>query len=162
MAITAILIALLATFVGLLVTPRGWHARLMQAYVVAVALAVLAAATSGCATARRDRLAVFTEQGLTAAEERWHTNYWRRLEDCRSRFEARTPEAEACFGPTYDRDAQVGVFVRASVALLRAYWVARAAGESPDWRLVMTQIAELAADLPPEAREYFERVQGLP
>lgn len=116
---------------------------------------------AGCANALADRGVVFTEQGLTAAEGFWDQRYYAVLEACSEEHEPRTPEAEACFGPTYDADQKVGAAVLAAVTTLRLYWAARAAGQNPDWGATAAAVAKILRDLPPDARQYFERIKGI-
>ena len=91
----------------------------------------------------------------------WDAAYYARLAYCKQRYAPQTQGAEDCFRAWYDADAKIAVSVRAAVAALRAYWVARAAGESPNWLTTQAQVAQLIADLPPLTRQYFERVRGL-
>jgi hypothetical protein len=67
---------------------------------------------------------------------------------------------EGCFGATYDADAKVATAIESAVALLRAYWTARASGEKPDWTKVMKQVKQIIDGLPSEAKVIFERVSG--
>jgi hypothetical protein len=120
-------------------------------------LAALMAA--GCAHA--DRAMLVSESGLTAAEARWDAEYHRRLDVCAAKCEPMTPCAEQCFGPTYDADAKVNVVIGSVVTMLRVYWTARAAGEQPDWLETARAVAKALDALPPEAREYFDRVRGV-
>lgn len=116
----------------------------------------------GCSAALRDRGTVYTELGLTAAADAYHEAYHAKLDECERLFAPMTPGAEACFGAWYDADAQVDFAVRSAVALLRTYWTARAAGkDDPGWAETQARIAALVRDLPPVARQYFERVQGV-
>ena len=78
----------------------------------------------GCA----NRAVLYTEQGLVGVERVWDGEYHHRLEVCKAQHAPRTPGAEQCFGPTYDLDMKIGIAVRLSVAVLRIYWTARAAG----------------------------------
>lgn len=114
----------------------------------------------GCAGS--DKATVYTEDGLRAAEGGWDAYYRAEASRCEKLHEPQTPEMEACFGATYDADAKVAKAVESAVGLLRAYWVARAAGEKPDIASVLRQVQELVQDLPPEAKKYFDRVRGLP
>ncbi|MEC9048870.1 MAG: hypothetical protein VYA51_12740 [Planctomycetota bacterium] len=117
---------------------------------------------AGCSIAMRDRATVWTEQGFEAAELQWEEHYRETLADCRNKYPPRTAEAEACFGPTYDADEHVETAVRSAVALLRTYWTARAAGEkNPSWEETQAQVLQIVGDLPPQARQYFERIKGL-
>lgn len=117
---------------------------------------------TGCSVALRDRGVVYTELGLTAAAEQWDDAYHERLKHCKASFEPETPEAETCFGEWFDADAKVDTALRSAIALLRTYWTARAAGESdPGWRETSTRVAALIRDLPPVARQYFERIKGI-
>ena len=114
---------------------------------------------SGCATA--DRALVYSEDGLRAAEGAWDKYYNAKASECSEQFQPKTPEMEQCFGKTFDADAKVGVAVQSAVTLLRSYWVARAAGQKPDWKIVMQQVNEIVQDLPPDVREIFNRVKGI-
>lgn len=118
-------------------------------------------AIASCSRPLADRATVFTEMGFTAAEQQWDAVYWERLRYCRSVAAPRTPEAEQCFGAYVAADTKVETAVRTAVALLRAYWTARAAGKQPDWRVVADRVAGIVRDLPPEARQYFEWIQGI-
>lgn len=114
----------------------------------------------GCAASKKDRTVLFTENGLRSAEAVWDTAYHTKLEYCQSRHEPKTEGAEKCFGPWYDADAQVSAVVKKAAELLRLYWEARARGEEPSWLDVVQQVAAMVASLPPDARAFFERVQG--
>lgn len=118
---------------------------------------VLLFAVSGCA----NQVAVYTEGGLRAGADAWDKAYKARAADCESKHEPATPEMEGCFGAYFDADAKVGTALEAAVAILRTYWVARAAGEKPDVKELASQLADIIEDLPPEAKEFFERVRGL-
>lgn len=120
---------------------------------------LLLGALTACATANRS--AVYTEEGLRAAEQSWDGYYRSEATRCEARYEPKTPEMEDCFGATYDADAKVAKAVEAAVALLRTYWVARAAGDRPDFAKVVQQVAQILRDLPPEAAAYFDKVKGL-
>lgn len=124
-----------------------------------VRLAVLALTLAGCA--RSDLATVYTEDGVRAAEGVWDSGYRERLAYCQAQYEPQTPEAEECFGGWYDADAEVEKAVGSVVAILRAYWVARAAGESPSWSEVAAQVQSILSDLPPEAGAIFSRVKGI-
>lgn len=108
-----------------------------------------------------DKHTVYTEQGFSAAEEQWDTDYHARLDHCRNTYPPATPEATACFGKWYEADEHVDTVVRAVVGMLRGYWIARAAGEKPDWAKTHAQIVAALLDLPPLSRAYFDRIQGL-
>lgn len=137
-------------------------ARFFARISAAVYFAVVACVLLGCKPAQVDRAVVYTEEGITAAERMWDVEFHHKLDECMQRCEPATPCAEACFGPMFEADKQVFFAVRTMVSLLRGYWVARAAGKSPDWAAVMSQIAQIVGDLPPPARQYFERVKGIP
>lgn len=108
-----------------------------------------------------NQAAVYTEDGLRAAAGTWDAAYKAKAADCESKHEPATPEMEGCFGAYFDADAKVGTALEAAVAILRTYWVARAAGEKPDIKALTKQLADIIEDLPPEAKEFFERVRGL-
>lgn len=113
------------------------------------------------ACAASDKGTVYTEEGLRAAEQGWDTNYNAQATHCAKLHEPKTPEMEECFGRTYDVDAAIGVAVESAVALLQGYWRRRAAGEKPDLAQVLKEVQALVDGLPPEAKEYFDRVRGL-
>lgn len=113
----------------------------------------------GCAA--MDRASVYTEGGVEAAEKGWDRHFHERADECESKFEPKTPAMEGCFGDTYDADAAVERGVRSIVALLRVYWTARAAGESPDWGATLSQVVKIIDDLPPEAKAFFDKVRGI-
>ena len=71
----------------------------------------------GCATS--NRVMVYTEGGIEAAEKGWDTHYNAKGDDCERKFKPKTPAMEECFGATYDADAAVERAVRSIVALLR-------------------------------------------
>lgn len=119
--------------------------------------AVAVVALGGCANAA----AVYTEGGLRAGAGAWDAVYKAKATECESKHEPATPEMEGCFGAYFDADAKVGTAIEAAVAVLRTYWVARAAGEKPDVKKLAQQLADIIEDLPPEAKEYFDRVKGL-
>lgn len=111
----------------------------------------------GCA----NQVVLYTEQGLEAAAGAWDGVYKAKAKECEAKHEPATPAMEACFGSYFDADAKVGTVLQSAVAVLRTYWVARAAGEKPDVKKLASDLAEIMEDLPPEAKEYFERVKGL-
>lgn len=113
---------------------------------------------SGCATGRA---AVYTENGLRAAEGQWDVYYNDRLSYCQKNHEAGSAGAEKCFGKTYDTNKKVNTAIRGSVLILRTYWLARAAGENPDLSRVVRDIKALVEDLPLEAKNIFSRVKGI-
>ena len=114
-------------------------------------------AVSGCANAA----AVYTEGGLRAGAGAWDVAYKAKAAECESKHEPATPAMEGCFGAHFDADAKVGIAIEAAVAVLRTYWVARAAGEKPDVKKLAAELSTIIEDLPPEVRVYFDRVKGL-
>lgn len=132
--------------------------RVAAAYMLIPALALCLVA--GCAAT--DKASIYTEEGLRGAEEGWGAHFNVEANRCEALHEPQTPAMEACFGATYDADAAVAVVVTTAVGLLRAYWIARAAGENPDFAKVLRQVGELVDNLPPEAKRYFDRVKGIP
>ena len=111
----------------------------------------------GCA----NQAAIYTEEGLRAAEKSWDGHYRSEADRCEKLHEPATPEMEACFGASFDADAKIATAVQSAVALLRTYWTARAAGEKPDFGAVVKQVKAIVDGLPPEARKYFDNVRGL-
>lgn len=128
----------------------------MKRTLIAIAVAF---GLSGCAHV--DRATIYTENGLELAEQEWDHAYRQRAAYCSSRYVPETPQMEECFGEWFDADGKVEDALRIAVAALRGYWVARAAGEKPDWAEVARQVKEAFDALPPEALEYFNRVKGL-
>ena len=117
---------------------------------------------TGCRGAIADRGTVFTEEGIRAAAGQWDVQYYRKLEECKAAGHLpMTRGAEECFGPTFDADAKVSQAVTMAVLALRTYWTARAAGESPDWKRTLAEVLEILRALPPEAKQYFDRVKGI-
>lgn len=113
----------------------------------------------GCAAS--DKALVYTENGLRAGEGAWDGHYRSEAKRCEKLHEPETPEMEVCFGQTYDADAKVETAIKSAVALLRAYWTARAAGKNPNWAQVAQQVKAILDELPPEALAYFEKVKGI-
>jgi hypothetical protein len=114
-----------------------------------------------CSCAAANKVAVYTENGLRAGEQAWDGHYRTKAEHCEKLHEPETPEMEECFGKTYDANEKVGTAIQSAVALLRAYWTARAAGDQPDWGKVIEEVQKIIDDLPPEAKAYFDKVRGL-
>lgn len=114
----------------------------------------------GCAVS--NKAMVITENGLRAGEKSWDAHYRSEAERCEGLYEPKTPEMEDCFGETYDADAEVAKAIEAAVALLRAYWLARSQGKTPDWNALMSDVQAIIQDLPEPAREFFQRVQDIP
>lgn len=128
----------------------------MKRTLIAIAVAF---GLGGCA--HLDRATIYTENGLELAEQEWDHAYRDRSAFCQSMHTPASPGMEECFGDWFDADAKVEDALRSAIAALRAYWLARAAGEKPDWAETARQVMEAFDALPPEAAEYFERVRGL-
>jgi hypothetical protein len=122
-----------------------------------VLLFAVAGVASGCA----NTAAVYTEEGLRAGAGAWDAAYKAKATECESKHEAATPEMEGCFGAYFDADAKVGTAIEAAVVILQTYWVARAAGEKPDVKKLAADLAIIIENLPPEVRQYFDRVKGF-
>lgn len=103
----------------------------------------------------------YTEQGLASAEIQWDHLYYKKLNECKEKFQPATLEAELCFGPTFEANKLVEVAVEESVVLLRDYWRLRSEGYEPDFKSVLSRIHDLINKLPDSARRYFMRVKGL-
>lgn len=131
--------------------------RWLQRALTAIGLSALVA----CAAS--NKAAVYTENGLRAGEQAWDAYYREEAARCEKLHEPQTPEMETCFGATYDADAAVATAIESAVALLRTYWLARAAGQEPDpsWTEIMAEVEQILRDLPPEALEFFQRVRGI-
>jgi len=94
---------------------------------------------------------VHTENGLRVGNEVWDDHYNEKLDECKETTEEKTPEAEACFGPTFDQNKKVGVAIKASVGVLRAFWVGYAAGKDPkELRGLLGELPAIMNDLPDE------------
>lgn len=114
----------------------------------AISLAIF---LSGCSATFYARTAVITENGLRVGNEAWDEEFNEKLEECKATTEAKTPEAEKCFGPTFDKNKKVGVAIKASVAILRTFWVGYAAGKNPkDLRDILGELPKIVNDLPDE------------
>lgn len=123
--------------------------------------AFLLAFVASCAgLPRADVPVLWTETGLRAASDTYHDVYMAKLEECASEAAPATPEAQECFGEWAKTDALVNDILAAAVSTLRAYWIARAAGERPDWAQTMADVTQLIGSMPTLARGYFERVKG--
>ena len=134
--------------------------RLTRAVAVLWAAAcIIAISLAGCAAT--DTAAVYTENGLLAAEAEYDKAYHAKLESCKETAPARTEAAQVCFGEWAKVDAIVNDTLAAAVSTLRAYWIARAQGESPDWARTMADVGLLIQGLPPIAKPFFERVNGV-
>lgn len=106
---------------------------------------------SACSATFYARTAVHTENGLRVGNEAWDESYNEKLDECKETTEAETPEAEECFGPTFDQNKKVGIAIKASVGVLRAFWVAYAAGQDPkELRGVLAELPGIVNDLPDE------------
>lgn len=114
------------------------------------------------ACAASNKAMIYTEEGLRGAEQGWDAAYNAEADRCEALHEPKTPEMEACFGATYDANAAVGVAVQSAVAILQAYWRRRAAGEKPDLKQALLEIQAIFNSLPPQAKQYFDRVKGIP
>lgn len=122
---------------------------------------VISLSLLGC-SALAGKATIYTEQGVRLAAEQWDVAYYDQLNFCQEKFPVKgSPEAEKCFGAYFDADGKVATAVRSIVALLRTYWLARSKGMSPDWAETAKQVLAILDDLPPEAREYFDRVEGI-
>lgn len=129
-------------------------------WALAMSIAIFVLGCSGVQTA--DRVTIVTELGLEAAEEQYHAAYMQKLEQCKADAPAETEAAEKCFGEWAKVDEEVRVAVYAAVGILRTYWTARAHGEEPDWVETMSNVKAILDDLPPIAKRYFERIEGVP
>ena len=106
---------------------------------------------SACSATFYARTAVHTENGLRVGNEAWGEHYDEVLKECQAVAEPESPEAEECFGPTFDKDKKVGVIIKSSVAVLRAFWVAYAAGQKPkELRGILAELPKIVNDLPDE------------
>jgi hypothetical protein len=114
------------------------------------------------ACAASNKAAIYTEEGLRSAEQGWDAYFNAEADRCEKLHEPKTPAMEACFGETYDADAAVATTVQSAVALLRTYWRRRADGEKPDLMQILKEVQALFDDLPPQAKQYFDRVKGIP
>jgi len=104
-----------------------------------------------CSASFYARTAVHTENGLRVGNEIWDERYNEELEKCKQTTEPKTPEAEKCFGPTFDQNKKIGIAIRASVGVLRAFWAGYAAGQDPkDLRKILGELPGIVDDLPDE------------
>ena len=115
---------------------------------IAISLVFFLSACSGTFYART---AVHTENGLRVGNEMWDDHFNAKLEECKEVAEPKTPEAEECFGDTFDVNKKVGVAIESSVGILRTFWAAYAAGSDPkNLREVLKQLPAIVNDLPDE------------
>jgi len=106
---------------------------------------------SACSATFYARTAVHTENGLRVGNEVWDEHYNEKLDECKKTTEAETPEAEECFGPTFDQNKKGGIAIKLSVGVLRAFWAAYAAGQDPkELRGVLAELPGIVNDLPDE------------
>jgi hypothetical protein len=97
------------------------------------------------------RRAVNVENALRVGNEAWDERYNEKLEECKEVAEPKTPEAEECFGPTFDKNKNVGIAMKSSVAILRAFWIGYAAGKDPkELREILSELPKVIQDLPDE------------
>lgn len=117
---------------------------------IAISLALLMP-TSACTATFYARAAVHTENGLRVGNEAWDEHYNENLEGCKKIAKPETPEAEECFGPTFDQNKNIEIAIRSSVAILRAFWAGYAAGKNPkELRNTLAELPLIVKDLPDE------------
>lgn len=105
----------------------------------------------GCSATFYARTAVHTENALRVGNEEWDNHYNEILEQCKKITKPKTPEAEECFGPTFDIDKKVGIAIKSSVAILRTFWAGYAAGKNPkELRKIIEELPAIIDDLPDE------------
>lgn len=106
---------------------------------------------SACSASFYARTAVYTENGLRVGNEVWDEHYNEKLEECKEVAEPETPEAEKCFGKTFDQNKKIGIALESSVAVLRTFWAAYAAGQDPkNLREILGELPLIVNDLPDE------------
>ncbi len=107
--------------------------------------------TSGCSSTYA-RGAIYIENGLRAGDQAWDDFYNQKLEECKKVAPPKTPEAEACFGDTYDNNIKIEKTIEISVAALRSFWAAYASNaDSKDLReIIYEDVIPILKDLPPE------------
>jgi len=106
---------------------------------------------SACSASFYARTAVHTENGLRVGNEVWDEHYNKKLDECEEVAAPKTPEAEECFGPTFDQNKKVGIAIKSSVAVLRTFWAGYAAGKNPkELRNILGELPAIVNDLPDE------------
>ena len=106
---------------------------------------------SACSATFYARTAVHTENALRVGNEVWDEHYNSKLEECKKVAQPKTSEAEECFGPTFDVNKKVGIAIKSSVAVLRTFWAAYAAGKNPkELQNILAEMPAIVKDLPDE------------
>lgn len=106
---------------------------------------------TGCTASFYARTAVHTENALRVGNEAWDSHYTEKLENCKEIAPPKTPEAEECFGPTFDQNKKIGIAMESAVAVLRTFWVGYAAGKKPkELRTILGELPVIIQDLPDE------------
>lgn len=106
---------------------------------------------TGCTASFYARTAVHTENALRVGNEAWDSHYTEKLENCKKTAPPKTPEAEKCFGPTFEQNKKIGIAMESAVAVLRTFWVGYAAGKKPkELRMIIGELPSIINDLPDE------------
>jgi len=117
---------------------------------------------TGCSARFYAAGAVQVERGLVAGNDAWDEHYNSELDRCKKIAEPETPEAEACFGETFDTNQKIGLGIESAVAALRVFWVAYAAGAEPSKlrEILAQEVPKVLADLPDEFFGGLKKAKG--
>lgn len=117
-----------------------------------LSLALLFLLTTACSARFYAAGAVQVERGLNAGNAAWDEHYNAELERCKKIAEPETPEAEDCFGDTFDTNKKIGLSIESAVTALRVFWTAYAAGAEPkELRSILSsELPKIMKDLPDE------------
>jgi len=135
---------------------------MVRPFCTRISVALLLLCTTACSARFYAAGAVQVERGLVAGNEAWDKHYNAELERCKKIAEPETPEAEDCFGDTFDTNQKIGVGIENAVAALRTFWVAYAAGAEPkELRSILSQeVPKILADLPDEFFGGLKKAKG--
>lgn len=124
-----------------------------------LSLALVLPLVGGCTTMQRS-IAVRAERVLEAGNGAWDEHIDRVIDDCRAKQLPTPAERAECVKRENDIDKKiVDPAVRSAVAALRAFWIASAAGASPqDLKKHLAEFQDAVKDLPPE---FFAGVKKL-
>lgn len=135
---------------------------MIRPFCTRISVTLLLLCTTACSPRFYAAGAVQVERGLTAGNEAWDKHYNAELERCKEVAQPGTPEAEECFGKTFDTNQKIGVGIESAVAALRTFWVAYAAGADPKQlrSILAEEVPKVLADLPDEFFGGLKKAKG--
>lgn len=128
-----------------------------------LSLALLFLLNAACSARFYAGGAVHVERGLDAGNAAWDEHYNAELERCKKVAEPGTPEAEECFGKTFDANKKIGLGIESAVAALRLFWTAYAAGAEPkELRSILSsELPKIMEDFPDEFFGGLKKAKGI-